>query len=75
MAVVAWLAWFFRVSNLAVDETAKTPAIASPARLRKLFRFVVGLLYMRRKSDMLKVPLITIANVFSQPVYTVFADF
>jgi len=25
---------------------------------------------MRRKSDMLKVPLITIANVFSQPVIT-----
>jgi hypothetical protein len=75
VAVVAWLAWFLRVSNPAVDETAKTPAIASPARLRKLFRFVVGLLSMRRKIDMLKVPLNAMANVFSQLVYTDFVDF
>ena len=60
--------------NRAVDETAKTPAIASPARLRKVFRFVLGLLFMRPKSDMLKVPLNTMANVFSQPVYSVFVD-
>ena len=61
--------------NRAVDETAKTPAIASPARLRKLFRLVVVLLSMRPKMDLLKVPLNTMANVFSQPVYTVFVDF
>ena len=61
--------------NLVVEETAKKPAIASPARLRKLFRFVVGLLSMRLKYDMLKMSLNTMANVFSQPVYTVFVDF
>ena len=75
MAVVVWLALLFRVFNPAVDETAKTPAIASPARLRKLFRFEVGLLSMRRKIDMLKVPLNAMANVFSQPIYTDFVDF
>jgi hypothetical protein len=30
---------------------------------------------MRRKIDMLKVPLNAMANVFSQPVYTDFVDF
>ena len=63
------------MSNLADDETAKTPAIASPARLIKLFRFVVGLLSMRRIIVMLKVPLNAMANVFSQPVYTISVDF
>ena len=61
--------------DLGADEKAKTPAIASPARLRKLFLLVVVLLSMRPKIDMLKVRLNTMANVFSQPVYTVFVDF
>ena len=61
--------------NFEADETAKTPAIASPARLRKLFRFVVGLLSMRHKCDRFKMSLNTMANVFSQPVNTVFVDF
>ena len=75
VAVLAWLAWFFRVSDLANDETAKTLAIAIAARLRKLFRFVPDLLSMRHKYDMLKLPLNTMANVFSQPVQSVFDDF
>ncbi len=48
-----------------VDETAKRPAKANPARLRNPFRLVVGSLSMRRKSCLLKVPLIAMATVFS----------
>jgi hypothetical protein len=48
----------------AIDETAKTPAIASPARFRNPFRLVVGWLSMRRKKQLLKVPLIGMATVF-----------